>query len=210
MRSCSRFAVGRAALAASALFVPAGPAAAGPPRALALSKVDDAAVERARAGATRKLQEPECQKLLDDFGDAEGRPLRQSLERWGLSAAEYVQMIAFLRGSSHRLCLRGNVALVSTPGFPRVYVCDRFAMTEVSEPALAETMVIHEMLHTLGLGENPPSSLEITKRVQRTMPLNPSPYFFRVRFSQTSTHVPVGWPSTWKFAVTTSMSPSPS
>jgi hypothetical protein len=28
-------------------------------------------------------------------------------------------------------------------------------------------MVIHEMLHTLGLGEDPPSSFEITERVRR-------------------------------------------
>jgi hypothetical protein len=26
-------------------------------------------------------------------------------------------------------------------------------------------LIIHEMLHTLGLGENPPSSREITQRV---------------------------------------------
>ena len=34
------------------------------------------------------------------------------------------------------------------------------------EPRLAEALVIHEMLHTLGLGENPPTSTEITKRVE--------------------------------------------
>jgi hypothetical protein len=167
MRSRSTSALGRAVLAASVLLTPTAFAAAGPRRALALSKVDDGAVERARAGATRKLQDPECQKLLDDFSDGEGRPLRHNLESWGLSAAEYVQTIPFVRGSSHRLCLRGNVALVTTPGFPRVYVCSPFAATQVSEPGLAETMLIHEMLHTLGLGENPPSSLEITKQVQR-------------------------------------------
>jgi hypothetical protein len=27
-------------------------------------------------------------------------------------------------------------------------------------------MVIHEILHTLGLGENPPTSIEITQRVE--------------------------------------------
>jgi hypothetical protein len=27
-------------------------------------------------------------------------------------------------------------------------------------------MVIHEILHTLGLGENPPTSVEITQRVE--------------------------------------------
>jgi hypothetical protein len=30
---------------------------------------------------------------------------------------------------------------------------------------MAEVYVIHEMLHTLGLGENPPSSQEITQAV---------------------------------------------
>ncbi len=166
MRSRSTFALGRVALATSFLCTPAGPAAAGPKGILALSKVDHAAVERARAGAGRRLQELECQKVLDDFRDGQGRPLRQSLETWGMSAAEYVHLIPFVRGSTHPRCLRGNVVLVSSPAFPRVYVCSGFAMTQVSQPRLAETMVIHEMLHTLGLGENPPSSLEITKGVQ--------------------------------------------
>jgi hypothetical protein len=166
MRPRSTFALGRAVLAASVLLNPAGPAAAGPKRVLTLSKFDQSAVERARAGAARKLQEPECQRVLEDFKDGEGRPLRQSLEKWGVSAAEYVQMIPFLEGSSHRLCLWSKVELVSSPGTPRVYVCGRFAATQVREPGLAEAMVIHEMLHTLGLGENPPTSIEITQRVK--------------------------------------------
>ena len=166
MRPRSTFALGRAVLAASVLFAAAGPAAAGPKRVLTLSRFDQSAVERARAGAARKLQEPECQKVFEDFRDGEGRPLRQSLEKWGVSAAEYVQMIPFLDGSSHRLCLWSKVELVSSPGTPRVYVCGRFATTQVREPGLAEVMVIHEMLHTLGLGENPPTSVEITQRVK--------------------------------------------
>jgi len=35
-----------------------------------------------------------------------------------------------------------------------------------SEPGVAESLVIHEVLHTLGLGENPPASVEITRRVE--------------------------------------------
>jgi len=166
MRSRSKFALGRAVLAASVLLPAAGAAAAGPKRPLTLSRFDQSAVERARAGAARKLAEPECQKVLEDFRDGEGRPLRQSLGKWGVSAAEYVQMIPFLDGSSHRLCLWSKVELVSSPGTPRVYVCGRFATTQVREPGLAEAMVIHEMLHTLGLGENPPTSGEITSRVK--------------------------------------------
>jgi len=33
------------------------------------------------------------------------------------------------------------------------------------DPILADAALIHESLHSLGLGENPPSSLEITSRV---------------------------------------------
>ena len=166
MRPRSKFALGRAVLAACALRAAVEPATAGPPRVLTLSRFDESAVGRARAGAARKLEEPECQRVLEDFRDGEGRPLRQSLEKWGVSAAEYVRMIPFLDGSSHRLCLWSKVELVSSPGTPRVYVCGRFATTQVREPGLAEALVIHEMLHTLGLRENPPTSVEITQRVK--------------------------------------------
>jgi len=33
------------------------------------------------------------------------------------------------------------------------------------DPFLADVALIHESLHSLGLGENPPSSSEITSRV---------------------------------------------
>jgi hypothetical protein len=35
-----------------------------------------------------------------------------------------------------------------------------------SQPAAAANRAIHEMLHTLGLGENPPTTSEITRRVE--------------------------------------------
>lgn len=37
--------------------------------------------------------------------------------------------------------------------------------THTRSPQRAELVVLHEALHTLGLGENPPGSLEITQRV---------------------------------------------
>jgi hypothetical protein len=43
----------------------------------------------------------------------------------------------------------------------------RLAQLHLRNPVLAESIVIHEMLHTLGLGENPPSSQEITQQVKR-------------------------------------------
>ncbi len=131
-----------------------------------LNAFDAGAIERAKAGAAQRLQQAECQKIFTDFKDRDGRPLQESLDRWGVSAAEYLQMIPFLDGSSQQLCRWSKVDLVTKPGTPRVLVCGQFSNTQVRDPWLAEAIVIHEMLHTLGLGENPPTSIEITKRVK--------------------------------------------
>jgi hypothetical protein len=60
-------------------------------------------------------------------------------------------------------------ALESSPGWDD----DRsgtFAEVQLRQPGVAESMVIHEILHTLGLGESPqpgaPTSIEITQRVE--------------------------------------------
>jgi hypothetical protein len=131
-----------------------------------LNAFDAAAVDRAKEGAARKLQDAECRKVFTDFTNRDGLPLQASLDKWGVSATEYLQMIPFLDGSSLSLCRWSKVDLVTTPGTPRVFVCAQFAATQLRDPWLAEDIVIHEMLHTLGLGENPPTSTEITKRVK--------------------------------------------
>ena len=56
-------------------------------------------------------------------------------------------------------------ALVSVVGMRPVFVCPSFRKHAERDPWAAENWIIHEMLHTLGLGENPPSSREITQRV---------------------------------------------
>jgi len=136
---------------------------------------DAAALERARAGAVRRLQAPECQKLLTDFTDPDGRTLLANLEAWQRSVPEYLERaILFLDGSRLPGCRKPTVILVTSRGRLPVFVCpanarqgaSRFAEIERTNGALAEAMVIHEMLHTLGLGENPPSNFEITERVR--------------------------------------------
>jgi hypothetical protein len=153
-----------AALAVTTLgAAPALPA----PRTFVLASVHAATLERAREGAARKLEAPECQRVLEDFRDEKGRPLAEGLARWDRSPADYLRMIPFLDGSSHPLCRGGRAELFTVMGTPRVFVCRSFAERQVRDPWTAENMVIHEMLHTLGLGENPPSSTEITRRVNR-------------------------------------------
>jgi hypothetical protein len=137
-----------------------------PRPSLALSAWDAGAVRRAREGALRKLGDVECRKLLVDFRHTNGRTLQESLDEWTMTAAAYAALIPFLDGSRQPLCRKTKTALVSSPGVRRIYVCQSFADLQVRQPGLAESMVIHELLHTLGLGENPPTSLEITQRVE--------------------------------------------
>jgi hypothetical protein len=69
-------------------------------------------------------------------------------------------------GIGESRCHTGKVMLVAAVNVPRVIVCPGFAKVQREEPRLATSLVIHEVLHTLGLGEDPPSSAEITERVQ--------------------------------------------
>jgi hypothetical protein len=121
----------------------------------------------AREGAMRRLREPGCQALLDELRDAEGRPLATRLAAFGVSADQYLTMIPFLDGTGRPLCKGGQSQLLTVRGVARVLVCQPFLQTVDRERVSAEVYVIHEMLHTLGLGENPPSSQEITQRVKR-------------------------------------------
>jgi hypothetical protein len=152
------------AVLAPAVLLLAATVHAGAP--LALTGWDARAVDRARAGALERLESDECRKVFTDFKDAEGRTLQQNLDEWAASPAEYIALIPFLDGSSQARCRDGKTALVASPGVRRVFVCPRFADFQLKQPGVAESMLIHEILHTLGLGENPPSSLEITQRVE--------------------------------------------
>ena len=83
----------------------------------------------------------------------------------GCGKTTLVRILAGLeeKDSGHVL-LQGKA--VTAPGSRVVYVCGRsFAEAQARSPKRAEMVVLHEALHTLGLGENPPDSGEITRRV---------------------------------------------
>lgn len=157
------------------VLVPAAGRALGAPRRAAtnrpLSAYDAAAIERARTDAMKRLRDPGCSRVLTEFRDPAGRTLAENLIPWGVSAADYLLLVAFRDGTELVRCRKASVEMVTTPGLPAVFVCpagnrlnSRFA--QVADPSLAQAMIIHEMLHTLGLGENPPSTFEITERVR--------------------------------------------
>jgi hypothetical protein len=137
---------------------------------LTLTGWDARAVDSARTGALKRLESDECRRVFTDFTDTEGRTLQQNLEEWTASPAEYIGLIPFVDGSSQARCRATKTALVASPGVRRVFVCKTFAEVQLRQPGVAESMVIHEVLHTLGLGEAPmpgqPTSIEITQRVE--------------------------------------------
>jgi hypothetical protein len=121
-------------------------------------------VTRALRGASRKLETPACQRLFEDFTDSQGRTLRENLGP--LTPAEYLARLVVRDGEipkgSGRCASPGAAAF--TAGGAAVFVCGRNFRSQ--KPSRRETALIHEMLHTLGLRENPPSSAEITRRVE--------------------------------------------
>jgi hypothetical protein len=127
-------------------------------------------VNRAIDGAKQRLEDPECQRVFTDFQDANGNSLLANLSATGQSAAEYLDGMWFIDASMARPCQRGDLLVAyTTPGHRVVYVCGSKFVHPIFrlDQRVAELVIIHELLHSLGLGENPPTSGQITKQVAR-------------------------------------------
>jgi hypothetical protein len=119
----------------------------------------------ALASAARQLDDPGCQALLDEFSDGSARPLRASLVEAGLGPSEYLRRGVFFYDAPQSICGTSNLALTK-PGSRAIFVCGaRFVREMKGGSRHGEAVLIHELLHSLGLGENPPSSDSITDRV---------------------------------------------
>ncbi|HSF03063.1 MAG TPA: hypothetical protein VLA62_08630, partial [Solirubrobacterales bacterium] len=124
-------------------------------------------VRNALEGAARRLERPRCEGLVDQFADVEGRPLRASLAKVGADGPSYLSLLIFYDGSRHPRCRGGGIFAAAERGGRIVWICpEPFVRLAWSDPGTAEVVVIHEALHSLGLGENPPTSDEITGRVR--------------------------------------------
>ena len=155
----SRWSVRVGRYVVTAALIAAAPSASdGSPRRPSLRAPEAKSVALARENAARWLQDPECRRVFSDFHDAHGRTIEEKLEAWALDPAEYVRSLPFVDGLGESRCHAGKVMLASGVNVPRVFVCPGFAKVHRDEPRFATSLVIHEVLHTLGLGENPPSS----------------------------------------------------
>jgi hypothetical protein len=124
------------------------------------------AVRRSVEGAKRRLAEPGCQKVVSDFEDLSGRPLQASLEAVAPEADAYLGGLFFYDGSSLAPCANRNVLAVTAPGSRVIHICpEQFRRKYRQTPLHTEITIIHEMLHSLGLGEDPPTPSQITSQV---------------------------------------------
>jgi hypothetical protein len=127
-------------------------------------------VQRAILGARQRLADEGCRAVLSDFSsESTGRSLAPILADKGLAPEDYLATLAFEDGSMAAACKTGQAfAGMRRSGDDVVYICpSAFRALAQREASKAEAVVIHEMLHTLGLGENPPTSAQITAQVIR-------------------------------------------
>ena len=127
--------------------------------------------DAARAGliaASTQLELPACQSLLSEFRNQRGQPLTATLLALNMSLTEYARLVVFLDGESQPTCSRHGVLAFTVTGSRVVHVCGRaFARAWKKDALEVRAAIIHELLHSLGLGENPPTPAHITARVKR-------------------------------------------
>jgi hypothetical protein len=164
-----RLSVPRALFAAAAvLALSAPPASAQPSDWPNVDPLVAPALRGVLRQAAARLANPECAAVLHDFVDFRtGQPLAETLARSGLDLDAWLRSVYFLNGDGRSGCA-GRRTFACTPlGSHVVWVCP-LALENLrrSKRGLTATVLIHETLHTLGLSEDPPTSEEITLRVE--------------------------------------------
>jgi hypothetical protein len=124
-------------------------------------------VRQAVHGAARRLDAAACAAVLSDFRDGRGRQLLDRLAERGVGPASYTRSVFFYDGSHEAPCRRPRVYAFTVPGSRVVYACPALGWLAVTDRPRAEAVVIHEVLHTLGLEEDAPSSEAVTAAVER-------------------------------------------
>jgi hypothetical protein len=120
----------------------------------------------AAVGAYERLGDPACQRIFTDFRNVDGKRLDDVLAARGETGQGFLSLLLFYDGSRHVLCGEGHRFALTRPFSRAIFVCaGRFRQKHEWNAVGAEAVIIHELLHALGLGENPPSSEAITAQV---------------------------------------------
>jgi hypothetical protein len=101
--------------------------------------------------------------VLADFESVNGGRLDLVLRSTGRTAQEQLDQLVLESGLGRPPCDHGVSLAFTQVLSTTVSVClRRFTLLP---PPEQDAVLIHEMLHSLGLGENPPESTAITERV---------------------------------------------
>jgi DNA-binding transcriptional regulator of glucitol operon len=126
------------------------------------------AVRRALQTASVALQTSKCQALLTEFSDQHGRALTERLTELKMNVGEYLTFLVVEDGETDARCGEQGVLAFTIVGSRVIRVCGRaFARVAERDAEEAQATIVHELLHTLGLGENPPSPHQITYWVKK-------------------------------------------
>jgi hypothetical protein len=124
-------------------------------------------LQRAITGAAKRLSRCTCQTIFRDFRDDSGRPLDSKLDALHQSGAEYLYSLRFVDSRDLSPCRADrHIAAFTERGSHVIHICGALFESELlHNPLTSEVLIIHELLHALGLGENPPTESEITHQI---------------------------------------------
>ena len=138
-----------------------------PPYHIFVTGAPRAVLEWALDGARARLSNARCRQVLGDFADRRGRTLAERVAAVAKPPADILADLYFADGDSTSQCAADESRAAFTETESRVvHVCGKRFARFAANPAPAEILLIHELLHALGLGENPPTSGEITTAVR--------------------------------------------
>ena len=124
------------------------------------------ALSETARGVASKLADSSCRQIFSDFRDPTGRTLQENLDALQQTGKDYFDGLVFYSGNGRSPCDAEDIVAFTSPGSRVLFVCEpQFLRKTHSNPGLVAAILIHEELHSLGLGENPPSSRAITARV---------------------------------------------
>jgi hypothetical protein len=126
------------------------------------------AARRALRGASVWLARPQCQSLFLEFKDERQLPLTAKLGELKTDPQGYLRLALFLDGAQSRTCKRDGILAFTAQGSRVIYLCGGdFERAWRRDNREVQVAIIHEVLHSLGLGENPPAPRDISHRVQQ-------------------------------------------
>jgi hypothetical protein len=122
-------------------------------------------VNLAVQGPARRLARQSCALILSDFEDRPGRTLSMRLDGQHMSVTEHIAALRFVDASMSPSCRQTVLAFTRTGSYTIEICALEFKRFFDRERRLAELVIIHELLHSLGLGENPPTDNAINAQV---------------------------------------------